>query len=256
MPLGSIRVAERRPLGSCLLAALIAGLLAGLTTGIFHLVATEPVIQRAIDIEGMLGAAAGEQEGVELVGRPAQRVGLIIGFLIYGTTWGLIFGVAYWALSGFVRERLLVWTGLGLAVMGYWMLGVLPQLKYPANPPGVGDPETIGYRQSLYFGFLALSVMGGVIAALLYNGVARLRRGWERPGRRIALVAASYLVYIVAISVSLPDNPDPMRMPRELVTQFRWLSVAGVSVFWLVLGVAFILLARRTVDNTLQPGRR
>ena len=28
-------------------------------------------------------------------------------------------------------------------------------IKYPANPPAVGDPETIYYRQSLYVGYFS-----------------------------------------------------------------------------------------------------
>ena len=39
-------------------------------------------------------------------------------------------------------------------------MAIFPFLKYPANPPGVGEPESIGYRQTLYVGFIALAVLG------------------------------------------------------------------------------------------------
>src|SRR5580658_3615771 len=34
-----------------------------------------------------------------------------------------------------------------------------PSLKYPANPPSVGDPETIGVRTGAYFLLIAISVV-------------------------------------------------------------------------------------------------
>jgi hypothetical protein len=44
------------------------------------------------------------------------------------------------------------------------VLVLVPQIKYPANPPSVGNPGTIGQRTALYFGMLALSA-ATVVAA-------------------------------------------------------------------------------------------
>jgi len=41
-----------RRLGAVLSAGVVAGLLAGFAAGVFHSLATEPVVQRAIDLEG------------------------------------------------------------------------------------------------------------------------------------------------------------------------------------------------------------
>lgn len=240
----------RWSLGSVLSIALIAGLLAGLASGIFHLLATEPVIQQAIDIEEMLSQAAGEPVGPEVVSRPVQRIGLIIGFLVYGAAWGLIFGLVYWFLSRLTSVRNLPWDVFVLALTGYWTLGIFPHLKYPANPPGVGDPETIAYRQGLYFGFLALSLLGTLLVTLVYQNLGRL--GGRQQSVRVPLVAIIYLAYAAAIWVLLPDNPDPIRMPLDLVARFRWLSLAGISIFWSALGSAFLVLAgRRQVRHGL-----
>jgi hypothetical protein len=57
--------------------------------------------------------------------------------------------------------RLGAWRGaLLLAALAWWAIIVVPFIKYPANPPAVGDPETIGYRQSLYITMLLLSASG------------------------------------------------------------------------------------------------
>ena len=42
-------------------------------------------------------------------------------------------------------------------------------IKYPANPPAVGDPETIYYRQSLYVGYLVISGFTALALALAWN---------------------------------------------------------------------------------------
>ncbi len=230
---------------SVLVAALLAGLLAGLVAGVFHLLATEPIIQHAIDLESALQQAAGEPEGPEMVTRPVQRVGLIIGFLLYGLTWGMFFSLAYWLLQRLFAGGSLILRVAGLSTAGYWALGVLPQLKYPANPPGVGDPETIGYRQGLYVGLLALSVLSVLLCALVYRDIGRLHRSWQNLTTRLPITAGLYLIIALALLLLLPGNPDPIRLPMEVVTQFRWLSLAGITVFWLVLGCTFWVFARR-----------
>lgn len=47
----------------------------------------------------------------------------------------------------------------------FFVLFLVPALKYPSNPPAVGDPETVYYRQSLY---LAISGFGALGLAFLY----------------------------------------------------------------------------------------
>ena len=226
-------------LGTILKAALLAGLAAGLTVAIFHALATEPVIERAIELEAARASGPAEAEP-PLVSRQAQQAGLFVGFVVYGLTWAALFGLAYHLIQqrgapGDRRQRLLVALG------AYWAVGLLPFLKYPANPPGVGDPETIGYRQALYLAFLGLSVVATVLAVLLGRRLASGRadgpRAWPLT---LALVAGFGAVLYLA----LPGNPDPVELPAELVNTFRLLSLVGLTLFWAVLGLFFALLVR------------
>jgi len=50
----------------------------------------------------------------------------------------------------------------------------MPALKYPANPPAVGNPETIYYRQSLYVAFLVISGFSALGLAFLYRKMGAL----------------------------------------------------------------------------------
>jgi predicted cobalt transporter CbtA len=226
-------------LGTILKAALLAGLAAGLTVALFHAVATEPVIDRAIALEEERAPA--DQHEEPIVSRQAQKGGLFLGFVVYGLTWASFLGLAYHLVqrslpaTGARRQRLL------LAAAAYWAVGLLPFLKYPANPPGVGDPETIGYRQALYVGFLVLSVAGTALAFVLSQRLIRASSsGFTRGLLTAALVGAFSLIVYLA----MPANPDSVELPAEVVTSFRALSLVGLTLFWTVLGLLFAMLLK------------
>src|SRR5437763_13892816 len=156
-------------LGSVLAAAVLAGVAAGLCVAVFHQLATEPVLQRAIDLEASLSKASGQPVEPELFSRSTQHVGLFIGYLFYGIGWGALFGVAAGLLPVLTRMPLTVKQGLGLVLASCWTVGIFPKLKYPANPPGVGTAATIGFRQEVYLAILLLSVLGTLLAAVAYQ---------------------------------------------------------------------------------------
>jgi predicted cobalt transporter CbtA len=231
--------------GPILKAALIAGLLAGLVTAVFHFAVTEAVIDNAIALE--LAHRAGDEHADPIVSRATQRVGLFVGFLLYGLTWSLLFGAVYHLAQRRLPASGVLRRGLVLAAAGYWAVALLPALKYPANPPGVGEPETIGYRQALYLAMLALSVASTAVALVLARADGR---GWPRALGVLAVSA-------VALYLLLPANPDPVTLPADLVGQFRLLSIAGLTIFWLVLGLTFgLLLGRHSTGVALRPSAR
>ena len=235
------------PLGSALKRALLAGLAAALVVSAFHLVFTEPVIDRAIGIEEQMSGE--HDEDAPVVSREAQKAGLVLGLALYGTIWALLFGVVYHLTQGWLPASSAAARGGVLAVMGYLSVALLPFLKYPANPPGVGDPETISYRQALYVALLALSIAGVFVAA----GIARSmqRRRIDQP--RAWLVGLGFLVVFAAVVyVALPANPDPVHIPDEVLAPFRGLSLAGLTLFWATLGATFAWLSHRGA----QPGFR
>jgi len=242
-------------LGGVLRAAVIAGLIGGAVTAGFHSLLTERVIDRSIALERAMNVARGQGPVPPLVDRPTQRKGMIIGFLIYGLTWGLLFGVLFhitwpWQPPEWTGAR----RGVITALLTGWSVAVLPFLKYPANPPGVGDPATTTYRQGLYLAFIILSVAGTALALALHRflgprALTPLRRGtgWSR-------VAAIYTLYAAAIYLVMPADHDLVVMPSELVWTFRTRSLAGLVVFWVVLAAAFAWLSQN--DTPLALGRR
>jgi predicted cobalt transporter CbtA len=241
------------PLGRTLLYAVIAGIVAGLLVTLFHAVITEPVIDRAIALEEQRAAqnpaAEAEHHEAPIVSREFQKTGgLVIGYLMYGMTWALIFTLIFFPLQGQLARFGPLRGALLLAGLAWWAIIFVPFVKYPANPPAVGDPATIGYRQNIYLILLVLSAIGTGVT-VWFGG--RLARHMRQP--RWLVVGAGLLVVGTALIVLMPSNPDAITAPPDLVVSFRVRSLAGLTLFWAIFGAAFGWLARRNARRATSP---
>jgi uncharacterized membrane protein YiaA len=230
---------ETQSLAVVLKAAVLAGLLGGFVAAGFHWIFTEPLIDRAVEMEQHSHASPAVSPEEPVVSRPMQKLGLFIGFLLYGGAWGLLFGLLAYAIRPWFTEFDYGKQGFFLAVLLGWAVAIFPLLKYPANPPGVGELETIGIRQQLFLGFIALSLIGTVVALAIER---RLRRT-DRLAR--AGVMISYAAGLAMLFLAFPSNPDPVRLPPELVGEFRFLSLLGQWVLWTAMGGMFWWLCRK-----------
>ncbi|TGV74269.1 hypothetical protein EN801_040340, partial [Mesorhizobium sp. M00.F.Ca.ET.158.01.1.1] len=121
--------------------------------------------------------AAGQAPEPEMVSRATQAgIGLATGVLVYGAALGglfsLVFAYAYGRLGSLGPRG----TSALLALLGFLAVIVVPGLKYPANPPAVGNPETIAYRTELFFIMIVVSIAAMVAA------VGLAQRLWTRLG--------------------------------------------------------------------------
>lgn len=227
-------------LGYYLKAAVIAGLVAGVLTAGFHTLLLERFIERAIALEELASQAHGKAAEEPVVDRPTQRWGLVLGFALLGAVYGLFFGLlACFSQSLWPTTWSQTRYGFILAALLGWSVALLPFLKYPANPPGVGDPETIWYRQGLFFGFIGLSVVGTALAVGLHHWLQRPEQSSARTRNVWAVPLLVYGIYVVIVYLAMPANPDPVEMPGEIVWPFRVISFVGHMLFWAVMGVVF-----------------
>ena len=217
---------------------LLSGAIAGTVLGAINQALVEPYIDRAISIETQNAIKKGEViDPVELQNyRLWQKGGEIAAGTILGMSFGALFGVVF----VYSRSLLLpqsnsnIRKALVLAGIMWFVLFLIPALKYPANSLAVGDPETIYYREGLYIGLLAISGFSALGLALLYR-----KLGSRTPNNknRIIIVPLIYAAIIVGAILILPPNPDKISAPMDLVQGFRIASAFTMSIFWGLLGL-------------------
>lgn len=228
---------------------MLVGLLAAILSFVFLKVAGEPAVERAIAFERQMdaaktgsGAAAGmsmpaEAPQPELISRSVQSgLGLLTGLALYSIAFGglfaLVFALAYGRMGPFGARTT---AGL-LALSGFIAVYLVPALKYPANPPAVGEGETIGFRTGLFFAMIALSLASVIAAWMLRNRLVRPLGAWNA-----ALVAAlAYLAVVVIVAVLLPSVDEvPEGFPATVLWQFRLASLGSQALMWAVIGLGF-----------------
>ena len=210
----------------------LAGLAGGAALAAVLLVLGEGPIGRAVALER--AADPGPRE--ELFGRLAQQLGGAAAALLFGVAVGLVFAVAFARLRPRLAARDDWRAALALAGASFLVVSAVPFVKYPPNPPAVGDPATIGQRSALYVVVLAWSL---VAAALGWKACAGLRRRAVPEHLRLPASVGLAVVVVVVGLVALPAGPDPATAPAALVWRFRLASLAGAAALWAVTGTVF-----------------
>jgi predicted cobalt transporter CbtA len=226
---------------------LLSGFLAGIVYGLVNLVVVEPYLDTAIGIENQNMFSSGEAHDTPEFWaeyysyRSWQKGGEVLAGAILGTSLGALFGLVFGFSKNVLPGSNSVKKALLLSVMMWAVIYIIPFAKYPANPPTVGDPETIILRQTLYLSFIAISGLGALGFYHIY----------KRINKKI-LAFVGYAVFISAAFVAMPANPDPMTAPEELVNGFRAASLVGASAFWLALALILGTLWQKLQPDKIQ----
>ena len=228
--------------------ALVTGLIAGLLVGGFMNVFNVPVMEWAIELEGAAAAAeapAGE-EGEEVTGPyatlgslGAQRIGLVLGMAVLGVVYGAIFtGLFHVVRRAFPGWNIWAWALIGGALC-FWSVSLFTQLKYPLNPPGIGEDSSLLARQGFQFLFILLSAISVVAVGLIVRYIHEA--GWEGSQRFLgyAGTAVAYVVVAVIVFAVIPGSPDPIPewVPESLVIMFRTFSILGHLLLWMIIAL-------------------
>lgn len=238
---------------------LVRGMLAGLIAGVlafgFAYAFGEPSVNTAIGLEESGGhthshdapAPAEHHEEEELVPRDIQStLGLLTGVLVYGVAIGGLLSLAFAFAQGrlgALRPRV---TALLLTGGAFAVVFLVPFLKYPANPPAVGQPGTIGSRTELYFGFVAVSLLVGMLATVFGRKLADRFGAWNG----FLLAAAGYLAVIGVVAWLMPVVDEvPATFPASTLWSFRTASVGTQVTLWLALGLTFGAFAEKALNR-------
>jgi hypothetical protein len=239
--------------GSLLARGMIVGFLAALLSFAFLKTVGEPAVDRAIAFETQMddakakaehdaAVAKGEnpppiEEEPELVSRAVQSgVGLFTGVTVYNVAFGGLFALAFAICYGRIGDFSPRVTAALIAISGFVAVYAIPILKYPANPPSIGNPDTIGMRTAIYFGMVLLSLASMIAAWNVRNRLVEQLGAWNAT----LIGAAVYVVAVVIFAFAMPPlNEVPDGFPAVVLWQFRMASLGAQAIMWTVIGFGF-----------------
>ena len=270
------------------------GALGGLLAFIFARIMAEPVIQSSINYESgrdaaqdLLNKAAGlapAAAGPDIFSRAIQRnVGIGVGLILFGAALGGLFAVAYVLVyrrvQGRMRPRVLAAL---LAAAGFVGIYLVPYLKYPANPPAIGHPETIKARGFLYLAMVIISLLSLIAAVMAQRRLSGRFGNWNAT----LLAGGGFIALIAVVMLILPslgelhynvshfghfatETPQPLHnssgqivypgFPADVLFKFRLYSIINQLILWTTIGVGYGLLIERLLAKapslTTQPDR-
>jgi len=212
---------------------LSSGVIAGIILAFLNLGIVEPTIDKAIALEVQKQASSGENVNMSALidYRYWQKAGAFAGGAIYGAGFASLFGVIFVFARSKLPGKNNKQKAILLAGIMWLVLFLMVALKYPANPPAVGDPETIYYRETLYVGYIMISGLAALGLAVI----------WIRTtinSKRI-IIPLMYAAIMVTAYVVMPSNPDKIEISMGLLQTFRILTAITIGVFWGILGIIF-----------------
>ena len=224
-----------------LLTVLISGFAAGLIHGLVNVIVVEPYLDTAIGLENQRLFSEGKAQDTQQFWedfrtyRLWQKEGSVVSGGVLGLATGALFGVIFAYSRSSLPGGNDFLKSLVLAGILWATLFFIPFLKYPANPPTVGDPNTIVFRQITYVTFIALSGFGALCFSILYKRI--------RKSKKLAILG--YAIYISIVFLLMPPNPDVITAPMDLVNGFRITSASTMTLYWIANGIILGFLWKR-----------
>lgn len=241
--------------------ALGAGAIAAVLFGSYLYLVVEPSIDEAIALEEALAADPHEHDsdaahshGEDAMFTRSEQVG---GGVAAGAIYALVLAVVLGTVYAAIRHRLRGGSDFArvtwLASVSFGAVALVPALKYPPNPPAVGDPDTVGERTIQY---LALLAAGIVLVWLLTRLSGVLRARLDNTTRIVAVTVATVAAFGLALAV-FPANPDTIdpAVPADPVWDFRIRSIGGLALLWASVGLSLGWLLDRDARTQPAPDR-
>lgn len=212
---------------------LTSGVIAGIILAFLNLGIVEPTIDKAIALEVQKQVSSGENVNMsELIDyRYWQKAGAFAGGAIYGAGLAALFGVIFVFARNKLPGKNNKQKAIFLAGIMWFVLFLMVALKYPANPPAVGDPETIYYRETLYVGYIMISGLAALGMAVIWIKT--------RINSKKIIIPLMYAAIMVTAYAVMPSNPDKIEISMDLIQTFRVLTAITIGVFWGILGIIF-----------------
>ncbi len=211
---------------------LLAGSASGLLYGLLNILFVTPYIEKAVELEAI---RSGFNLGPEYFAyRAFQLQGGLLAALLVGIAYSALYTLVY-ILSKSIDKG--VKRAVILASIIWIVIYLMPAIKYPANPPAVGDPDTIYYRQIIFVTYILISSISALALALI-----RVRLTNSNKIRRDLAIITSYSLIMFTAYMLMPNNPDHINMDSSILLGFRVSSALTALALWLMLGLTSSLL--------------
>ena len=238
---------------------MLVGLAGGLLAFGVARVLGEPQVNKAIAFEEYVEYNVHHEAAEDgPVSRAVQDSGgLGAGAILYGVAFGGLFALVFAAAYGRLGTMTARGTAAVLGLLGFIGVYLVPVLKYPANPPAIGDPDTIGRRTTLFLVMILLSIAAMVIAVVVRRRLVYRFGEWNAT----LVVGGGYLVAMAVCFIALPGvNEVPQQLiagvvpavtdaettfPPAVLWRFRIASLTIQAVMWATIAIGFGVLAHR-----------
>jgi Probable cobalt transporter subunit (CbtA) len=166
----------------------------------------------------------------------------VTGYIINGLAAGALVGGVYVFSSSSSDSKLptvAATSPFKVAVMiagaAWFVLYVVPAVKYPPSPEALLDSEAAGSYYPLYAGYVTVS---GLSALGIATGFRRVKRKDKVFG-----MAVLYLAVMAAVFFAFPDyQEDTLLFPQPVVNAWRAFISAAMTALWFAAGMISGLL--------------
>jgi Probable cobalt transporter subunit (CbtA) len=227
--------------------SILAGLIAGGIAVAANAALVQPYTNAIIElwIDELLAEGEFDEEEFDLQTQSIYS-SQVTGYIINGLAAGALVGGVYVFSSSSSSSNSKLPTAattitspFKVAVMiagaAWFVLYVVPAVKYPSSPEALLDSEAAGSYYPLYAGYVTVS---GLSALGVATGFRRVKRKDKVFG-----MAALYLAVMAAVFFAFPDHQeDTLLFPQPVVNAWRASISAAMTALWFAAGMISGLL--------------
>lgn len=227
--------------------SILAGLIAGGIAVAANAALVQPYTNAIVElwIDELLAEGEFDEEEFDLQTQSIYS-SQVTGYIINGLAAGALVGGVY-VFSSSSNSKLptaattaiTITSPFKIAVMiagaAWFVLYVVPAVKYPSSPEALLDSEAAGSYYPLYAGYVTVS---GLSALGIATGFRRVKRKDKMFG-----MAALYLAVMAAVFFAFPDyQEDTLLFPQPVVNAWRASISAAMTALWFAAGMISGLL--------------
>jgi hypothetical protein len=229
--------------------SILAGLIAGGIAVAANAALVQPYTNAIVElwIDELLAEGEFDEEEFDLQTQSIYS-SQVTGYIINGLAAGALVGGVYVFSSSSSSDSKLptattttitITSPFKVAVMiagaAWFVLYVVPVVKYPSSPEALLDSEAAGSYYPLYAGYVTVS---GLSALGIATGFRKVKRKDKVFG-----MAALYLAVMAVVFFAFPDyQEDTLLFPQPVVNAWRAFISAAMTALWFAAGMISGLL--------------